>query len=190
MVKSAPGLRYLRPRYYRVTPPAPTAEGANRGQARRIRRGLKLKLGVTVKMTGTTANSFPNTRMRRMRRDEFSRRLMRETHLSVDALIYPIFVVEGPRRAPTGGLHARGSSGCRSMKLLRECEALVRLQDPGDRPVSGHSRRRKRRWMRASPGIRTASRRRRCGRSRRSFRASASSPTWPSIPSPRTGRTA
>ena len=46
-------------------------------------------------MTGTTANSFPNTRMRRMRRDEFSRRLMRETHLSVDALIYPVFVVEG-----------------------------------------------------------------------------------------------
>ena len=46
-------------------------------------------------MTGTTANSFPSTRMRRMRRDDFSRRLMRETRLSVDALIYPMFVVEG-----------------------------------------------------------------------------------------------
>ena len=46
-------------------------------------------------MTGTTANSFPKPRMRRMRRDEFSRRLMRETHLSADALIYPMFVVEG-----------------------------------------------------------------------------------------------
>ncbi len=46
-------------------------------------------------MTGMGGNSFPKTRMRRMRRDEFSRRLMRETHLSVDSLIYPIFVVEG-----------------------------------------------------------------------------------------------
>ncbi|MFO7603043.1 MAG: porphobilinogen synthase [Gammaproteobacteria bacterium] len=33
--------------------------------------------------------------MRRMRRDDFSRRLMREAHLSVDDLIYPMFVLEG-----------------------------------------------------------------------------------------------
>jgi porphobilinogen synthase len=33
--------------------------------------------------------------MRRMRRDEFSRRLMRENHLQVDDLIYPMFVTEG-----------------------------------------------------------------------------------------------
>jgi porphobilinogen synthase len=33
--------------------------------------------------------------MRRMRRDDFSRRLMRENHLSVDDLIYPMFVTEG-----------------------------------------------------------------------------------------------
>jgi len=38
---------------------------------------------------------FPLTRLRRMRRDEFSRRLMRETRLSTDDLIFPIFVVEG-----------------------------------------------------------------------------------------------
>ena len=38
---------------------------------------------------------FPETRLRRMRRDDFSRRLMRETHLSVDSLIYPMFVLEG-----------------------------------------------------------------------------------------------
>jgi porphobilinogen synthase len=56
-------------------------------------------------MTGTAANSFPNTRMRRMRRDEFSRRLMRETHLTVDALIYPVFVVEGRgERQPVGSM--------------------------------------------------------------------------------------
>ena len=38
---------------------------------------------------------FPETRLRRMRRDDFSRRLMRETQLTVDSLIYPMFVVEG-----------------------------------------------------------------------------------------------
>jgi porphobilinogen synthase len=38
---------------------------------------------------------FPETRLRRMRRDDFSRRLMRETQLTVDSLIYPLFVVEG-----------------------------------------------------------------------------------------------
>jgi porphobilinogen synthase len=39
--------------------------------------------------------SFPRVRMRRMRRDPFSRRLMRESHLTADDLIYPMFVVEG-----------------------------------------------------------------------------------------------
>ena len=38
---------------------------------------------------------YPRTRMRRMRRDLFSRRLMREHALSVDDLIYPVFVLEG-----------------------------------------------------------------------------------------------
>lgn len=40
-------------------------------------------------------SKFPALRMRRMRVDEFSRRLMRETTLSVDDLIYPLFVMEG-----------------------------------------------------------------------------------------------
>ena len=39
--------------------------------------------------------SFPGTRMRRMRRDDFSRRLVRENQLSVDDLIYPVFVLPG-----------------------------------------------------------------------------------------------
>lgn len=38
---------------------------------------------------------FPFTRMRRMRKDPFSRRLMRETRLTADDLIYPVFIVEG-----------------------------------------------------------------------------------------------
>jgi porphobilinogen synthase len=39
--------------------------------------------------------AFPITRMRRMRRDAFSRRMMRETTLTPDDLIYPVFVLEG-----------------------------------------------------------------------------------------------
>ncbi len=39
--------------------------------------------------------AFPDTRMRRMRKDEFSRRLMRENALTTDDLIYPVFVIEG-----------------------------------------------------------------------------------------------
>jgi porphobilinogen synthase len=35
--------------------------------------------------------------MRRMRRDDFSRRLMRETTLTPDDFIYPVFVMEGQR---------------------------------------------------------------------------------------------
>ncbi|MFK4753091.1 porphobilinogen synthase [Oceanobacter antarcticus] len=38
---------------------------------------------------------FPETRLRRMRRNDFSRRLMRETQLTTDSLIYPMFVLEG-----------------------------------------------------------------------------------------------
>ncbi|MGO3131600.1 MAG: porphobilinogen synthase [Alcaligenes sp.] len=40
---------------------------------------------------------FPNTRLRRNRRDEFSRRLVRENRLSTDDLIYPVFVREGEK---------------------------------------------------------------------------------------------
>ena len=39
--------------------------------------------------------AFPAVRMRRMRHDEFSRRLMRENTLTADDLIYPVFVQEG-----------------------------------------------------------------------------------------------
>jgi len=39
--------------------------------------------------------SFPSTRMRRMRAHSFSRRLMRQTRLHPDDLIWPVFVLEG-----------------------------------------------------------------------------------------------
>ena len=46
-------------------------------------------------MTHLTHSAFPRTRPRRLRRAEFSRRLMRENRLTVDDLICPIFVCEG-----------------------------------------------------------------------------------------------
>ncbi len=80
-------------------------------------------------MTGEVPSRFPGLRMRRMRRDEFSRRLMRETQLTVDALIYPMFVVEGRRqRQPVCAMP--GVERVSVDELLRECETLVRLRIP------------------------------------------------------------
>jgi len=42
--------------------------------------------------------AFPQLRMRRMRRDDFSRRLMREHTLTADDLVWPVFVLDGERR--------------------------------------------------------------------------------------------
>jgi len=42
---------------------------------------------------------FPQRRMRRNRRDEFSRRLVREHRVTTDDLIYPVFVIDGKRRS-------------------------------------------------------------------------------------------
>jgi porphobilinogen synthase len=42
---------------------------------------------------------FPLRRMRRLRRDDFSRRLVRENRLSADDFIYPVFVIEGTDRS-------------------------------------------------------------------------------------------
>ena len=53
----------------------------------------------------STGAGFPSNRMRRMRRDDFSRRMMRETRLSVDDLIYPVFVLDGAgRREPVASM--------------------------------------------------------------------------------------
>jgi len=58
-------------------------------------------------MTAESAffTGYPLTRMRRMRRDDFSRRLMRETRLTPDDLIYPVFVLERTdRREPVASM--------------------------------------------------------------------------------------
>ncbi len=43
-------------------------------------------------------SSYPFTRKRRMRRDDFSRRLMRENRLTPDDFIYPMFVLDGEQQ--------------------------------------------------------------------------------------------
>ena len=74
-------------------------------------------------------SGFPAIRPRRMRRDVFSRRLMRETRLTTDDLIYPVFVVDGQgkREAVTSmpGIERVSVDG-----LLKEAEELVRLGIP------------------------------------------------------------
>ncbi len=44
---------------------------------------------------------YPTHRPRRMRRDDFSRRMMRENTLSVDDFIYPVFIIEGDKQRQT-----------------------------------------------------------------------------------------
>ena len=80
-------------------------------------------------MTGSRGDSFPATRLRRMRRDEFSRRLMRETQLTADALIYPLFVVEGTKQRQAVG-SMPGVERLSVDELLRECADIVRLAIP------------------------------------------------------------
>jgi len=73
--------------------------------------------------------SFPGTRMRRMRASEFSRRLMRESRLSVDNLIYPLFVLPGQnQREPVASMP--GVDRLSVDLLLREAEELVELGIP------------------------------------------------------------
>ena len=73
--------------------------------------------------------SFPRVRMRRMRRDEFSRRLMRESRLTTDDFIYPMFVVEGSGQSvPVPSMP--GVSRISIDILLEEARELVALGIP------------------------------------------------------------
>ncbi|HKQ16209.1 MAG TPA: porphobilinogen synthase [Steroidobacteraceae bacterium] len=80
-------------------------------------------------MSDRETGEFPRTRMRRMRRDEFSRRLMRETSLSADNFIYPLFVIEGKaRREPIQSMP--GIERVTVDELVREAESLAELEIP------------------------------------------------------------
>ncbi len=72
---------------------------------------------------------FPFTRMRRMRRDDFSRRLMRETTLTPDDLIYPVFVLEGKgQREPVASMP--GVERLSIDQLVREAQYVAGLGVP------------------------------------------------------------
>ena len=72
---------------------------------------------------------FPDSRMRRMRKDDFSRRLMRENTLTTDDLIYPMFVIEG-EQARQAVASMPGVERVNIADLLKEAEQLVALGVP------------------------------------------------------------
>lgn len=89
----------------------------------------------------TRSEQFPSTRMRRMRHDEFSRRLVRETHLRASDLILPVFVLEGRNRAEAvssmPGVERRSLDS-----LLHLAEEAASLSIPAIAlfPVVGHKK--------------------------------------------------
>ena len=73
--------------------------------------------------------TFPQTRMRRMRHDAFSRNLMREHTLTAHDLIYPVFVTEGERlRTPIPSMPNQFRLSLD--ELLRVAERAVTLDIP------------------------------------------------------------
>jgi porphobilinogen synthase len=73
--------------------------------------------------------SFPAVRMRRMRHDDFTRRLMREHVLTTNDLIYPVFVMEGSKKTQA----VPSMPGVERMtldKLLPVAEQCLKLKVP------------------------------------------------------------
>lgn len=74
-------------------------------------------------------SAFPQRRMRRMRKHDFSRRLMAEHTLSVNDLIYPMFILEGENRTEK----VASMPGVERLSidlLLKEAAELVELGIP------------------------------------------------------------
>ena len=73
--------------------------------------------------------NFPSVRMRRMRHDDFTRRLMREHVLTANDLIYPVFVMEGSKKTQA----VPSMPGVERMtldKLLPVAERCLKLKVP------------------------------------------------------------
>lgn len=77
----------------------------------------------------TAFGQYPARRLRRMRKDDFSRRLMSENQLTVNDLIYPVFVLEGENQkevvASMPGVERKSID-----LLLEEAQELVELGIP------------------------------------------------------------
>jgi len=72
---------------------------------------------------------YPQRRMRRMRRDDFSRRLMREHVLTPDDFIYPVFVIDGRNRSePVPSMP--GVERVTPDRLLHQAQRCVELGVP------------------------------------------------------------
>ena len=76
-----------------------------------------------------TPSQYPRVRMRRMRRDDFSRRLMRETTLTASDFIYPVFVMEGSKQR-VAVPSMPGVERVTIDELVREAEECARLGVP------------------------------------------------------------
>ncbi len=72
---------------------------------------------------------FPVRRMRRLRRDDFSRRMVREHRLSADDFIYPVFVIDGQHRSETVP-SMPGVERLTVDAVLRQAERCVELGVP------------------------------------------------------------
>ena len=75
------------------------------------------------------SGQYPFVRMRRMRSQAFSRRLMRETTLTADDLIYPVFVLDGKQQRES----VPSMPGIERLSidlLLREAEEVLELGIP------------------------------------------------------------
>lgn len=80
-------------------------------------------------MTEQVFGGFPSRRLRRLRKHDFSRRLVRENTLTVDDLIYPVFVLPGfQRREPVPSMP--GIERLSIDLLLEEAAELVQLGVP------------------------------------------------------------
>jgi porphobilinogen synthase len=99
---------------------------------------------------------FPATRLRRNRRADWSRRLVRETSLRVDDLIWPIFVTARRGLARAGRVHAGGGAAvgrsrrrgsirtissaarCRAIKAIKAVPDLGIICDVALDPYTSH----------------------------------------------------
>ncbi len=80
-------------------------------------------------MTKQIFTGFPQRRLRRMRKQEFSRRLMAENKLTADDLIYPVFILEGENyREPVSSMP--GVERLTIDQLLLEADFLVKYGVP------------------------------------------------------------
>jgi porphobilinogen synthase len=80
-------------------------------------------------MADKYSTSYPATRMRRLREQEFIRRLVRETVLTQDDLIYPLFIIEGKKNRQT----VESMPGVERLtidELLKEAEQALKLRIP------------------------------------------------------------